>query len=431
MIFEDPKLLIEDELKQLEEEGYLISDIRDSYEWYLLNKPSLNWKDAVHFYNFYLKKLEKDSKFKYIEPSDFNEIKAHSTYLDYKKSEKFSEKFLYEKIYGALLGRAAGCMLGKPVEGWKREEILEYLSKAGEKNLTFYFPFLEEYEKKTRTKECFRNNLNRAVRDDDLDYPLIGLKVLEEKGEDFSTTNVGKIWLENLPFGLVYTAERAAYRNLVNSILPPQTAIFINPYREWIGAQIRGDIFGWISPSDPIKASYLAYKDARLSHVKNGIYGEIFISTLLSLAYVINEPKELIQKSLNYIPKTSRFFEAISFVLELYTKGSNYETCWESINQRYGKYHFVHTINNACFVVLALLFGEGDFEKSVCLAVESGCDTDCNGATVGSIMGLILGASKLPKNWILPLNDTLESLVPGFQKVRISDLAHRIIRLIK
>jgi len=330
-----------------------------------------------------------------------------------------------------LLGRAAGCMLGKPVEGWKRGEILEYLSKVGESSLTYYFPFVEGYENKIRTEECFRNTLNKAVRDDDLDYPIIGLKILEEYGTEFSTRNVGKIWLENLPFGLVYTAERAAYRNLVNSLIPPETARFINPYREWIGAQIRGDIFGWISPSDPIKAAYLAYKDASLSHVKNGIYGEMYISVLLSLAYIIDEPPELIHESLNFIPETSRLHEAISFVLELYERRIDFERAWEEVNKKFGKYHFVHTINNACFVVLALLYGEKNFERTVCLAVESGCDTDCNGATAGSILGLLLGYKNLPERWVSPLNDTLESLVPGFQRVRISDLARRITSLIE
>lgn len=429
MILEDPKLLIEDELKQLQEEGYIISDVADSYNWYLLNKPTLNWKDTLHFYNFYFNNLQKDPNFKYNEPSEINEIKSYSKFKSY-NNQKFSEEAIYEKIYGALLGRAAGCMLGKPVEGWKREDILEYLSKVGESSLTYYFPFVEGYENKIRTEEFFRSILNKAVRDDDLDYPIIGLKILEEYGTEFSTRNVGKIWLENLPFGLVYTAERASYRNLVNSLIPPETARFINPYREWIGAQIRGDIFGWISPSDPIKAAYLAYKDASLSHVKNGIYGEMYISALLSLAYIIDEPPELIKESLNFIPETSRFHEAISFVLELYERRIDFEAAWEEVNKKFGKYHFVHTINNACFVVLALLYGEKNFERTVCLAVECGCDTDCNGATAGSILGLLLGYKNLPERWVSPLNDTLESLVPGFQRVRISDLARRITNLI-
>jgi ADP-ribosylglycohydrolase len=173
----------------------------------------------------------------------------------------------------------------------------------------------------------------------------------------------------------------------------------------------------------------MAYNDAKLSHVKNGIYGEMFIAAILANAFICTEPKELIEKSLNYIPRRSRLCEAIRYVLELHEKEPNWENAWEKVMEKYGNYHTVHTINNACFVALGLLYGEGDFGKSICIAVESGLDTDCNGATVGSIMGIIFGANKLPKKWIEPLNDTLESLVPGFQKVKISDLARRIIKL--
>ena len=196
-----------------------------------------------------------------------------------------------------------------------------------------------------------------------MDYPIIGLKILETYGLNFSSENVGKIWLENLPFGLVYTAERSAYRNLVNSLMPPKTATFINPYREWIGAQIRSDIFGWISPGDPIKAVTLAYKDASLSHIKNGIYGELFVSALLSLSYLFDDPEQLIIESLNFIPQNSRLFEAINYVLKIYVDGENFDSCWKQIIQRYGSYNWVHTINNACFVVAALLYGEKILKK--------------------------------------------------------------------
>ena len=211
---------------------------------------------------------------------------------------------------------------------------------------------------------------------------------------------------------------------------PPETATHMNPYREWIGAQIRGDIFGWISPGVPKKAIKMAYEDAKLSHTKNGIYGEMFIAAMLANAYIYNDPKKIVEEGIKYIPKNSRLHEAITFVLKLYEETSKWEKAWEKVMEKYGDYHTVHTINNACFVVLGLLYGEKDFGKSICIAVESGLDTDCNGATVGSIMGIMLGAEHLPEKWIDPLNDTLESLVPGFQTVRISFLAERILKLL-
>ena len=430
MFFEDPRTLVKDEIKQLAEEGYDVSEIEDAFNWYLIMNRHFDINDARYFFYEIFKSVYKKEDFNYYEPSDWENIVSESSFESYEKP-KFSKEKLFDKIYGALLGRAAGCMLGKPVEGWTRERILEYLKRAGESRLEYYFPEIEDKtdEFKIYFKETLRGNLNRAIRDDDLDYPIINLKVLERYGFDFNPENVGHIWLENLPFGLVYTAERAAYRNLVMGFKPPETATHMNPYREWIGAQIRADIFGWISPGDPKRAAKMAYNDARLSHVKNGIYGEMFIAAMLANAFLHTEPTKLVEESLNYIPRRSRFYEAIRYVLKLHKEEPNWENAWEKVMEKYGNYHTVHTINNACFVTLGLLYGEGDFGKSICIAVESGLDTDCNGATVGSIMGILLGANKLPKKWIEPLNDTLESLVPGFQKIAISDLAERILKL--
>ena len=430
MLFEDPRTLVKDEIKQLEEEGYDVSEVLDSFNWYLIMNRHFDINDARYFFYEILKDLPKKEEFKYYEPSEWEEIVSESSFENY-EVPKFSEEELFDRIYGALLGRAAGCMLGKPVEGWDREKILEYLKKAGEDHLEYYFPAIEDEseEFKIYFKETLRDNLKKAIRDDDLDYPIINLKVLEKYSSNFNPENVGHVWLENLPFGLVYTAERAAYRNLVMGLKPPKTATHMNPYREWIGAQIRADIFGWISPGDPRKAVKMAYNDARLSHVKNGIYGEMLVAAMLANAYIYDDPRRVILESLRYIPKRSRLHEAITFVLKLYEETSDWEKAWDKIMERYGSYHPVHTINNACFVVLGLLYGEKDFGRSICIAVESGLDTDCNGATVGSIMGIMLGADRLPKKWIDPLNDTLESLVPGFQNVRISKLAEGIMSL--
>ena len=110
-------------------------------------------------------------------------------------------------------------------------------------------------------------------------------------------------------------------------------------------------------------------------------------------------------------------------------EGLTWEDAWERVNAQYGGYHRVHVINNSCLIVLGLLYGEADLGKSICLAVMGGWDTDCTGATVGSIVGAMRGASALPEGWIAPLNDRLESIVPGFHDSRISDLAERTLAL--
>jgi ADP-ribosylglycohydrolase len=89
----------------------------------------------------------------------------------------------------------------------------------------------------------------------------------------------------------------------------------------------------------------------------------------------------------------------------------------------------VHTVNNAAVVVAGLLWGDGDFTASIGLTVQGGWDTDSNGATVGSVAGIISGAAALPSHWTTPLHDTARSAIRGFDRSRISELADRTARL--
>ena len=111
--------------------------------------------------------------------------------------------------------------------------------------------------------------------------------------------------------------------------------------------------------------------------------------------------------------------------IEWSKKLTDWEQIWVKINEKYGQYHWVHTINNAALVVMGLMVAQRDFETSIVVAVRGGWDTDCNGATAGSICGLLLGAGALPQKWTSVLNDRLISAVYGFSECRISDLAKR------
>jgi len=365
----------------------------------------------------------------YVEPTSLNEIlKERPGGL--RRLDVPGDRELADKVLGGWLGRAAGCMLGKPVEGWTRERIRRSLERAGEYPLRRpYFPRSAfAGEDLRRVAGLVRGEVRRAERDDDLDYTVLNLLLYEEKGEGFTALDVGRKWLELLPYELTYTAERAAYRNLVLGLRPPETATYLNPYREWIGAQIRADLWGYVSPGDPEKASLLAYRDASLSHTKNGVYGEMYFAAAVSLAFSLDEPEDIVREALKAIPARSRLAEAVRFVLSSYSRGATWEETVTEILNRYSAYHPVHTINNAALVVAALLWGEGDFAKTVTYAVLSGLDTDCNGATAGSIAGVVVGASGLPAEWTRPLNDTLLTAVSGMGTVSISELARRTLK---
>lgn len=165
-------------------------------------------------------------------------------------------------------------------------------------------------------------------------------------------------------------------------------------------------------------------RDASISHIKNGIYGEMFVAAMLAVAACTDNIKDIILSGLAQIPHTSRLHEAITDVLKDYEHGISQKDCFAGIHHRYDEYTtygWCHTISNAMVVVAALLYGNGDFGKSICMAVETGFDTDCNGATVGSILGMVKGIGGIDEVWTNPINDTLHTSIFGVGTTKISD----------
>jgi ADP-ribosylglycohydrolase len=146
---------------------------------------------------------------------------------------------------------------------------------------------------------------------------------------------------------------------------------------------------------------------------------------MISEAFVRNNVEEIINQGLSFIPPSSRLAKMINQVIQWSRQFEKWEDCFQKIQEYYGGYNAVHTINNAAIVTMALLYSKGDFHKGITIAVMAGWDTDCNGATVGSILGVMNGASKLPKQWISPLNDTITTLVGMDRVIKISTLAER------
>ncbi|NUP99929.1 MAG: ADP-ribosylglycohydrolase family protein [Armatimonadetes bacterium] len=339
-----------------------------------------------------------------------------------------------DRLQGALLGRIAGCQLGKPVENWTKAEIDAYLAACGEDEIRDYLPYLEHppanLTKVNRHPACCRGRLDGAERDDDQDYTLLGLLLLDRHGLELTTAQVGEAWLELLPYHKTYTAERAAYANLINGLAPPATALVYNPYREWIGAQIRADGWAYACAGNPTLAAELAFRDAALSHTANGIYGEMFFAAMIAAAFCTTDLSEAIAAGLAEIPAECRLAEAVRAVQAWRAQEPTWRGCWERINAAYGHYHPVHTINNAALVLLGLLYGEGDLSATIGIAVHGGWDTDCNGATAGSVLGAMLGAQGLPRHWTEPLQDRMASALFGYAENRISDLAALALRLV-
>jgi len=429
---------LEIEWAQSEQEGKDLKPLADEFE--RLRKLDLddpaNQAEAQALLDR-TAKLPERADYPYVEPSGLDRIREERRPAPELLAFDLSRDQLADKIHGAWLGRACGCLLGKPVEGWRRPRMWGYLRDSGRWPLADYFTarvpdaVAEKYNLSERS--CYIEDVHCMVEDDDMNYTTIGLALMKRRGYDFTPSDVANFWLENVPILHTCTAERVAYRNFTLQMSPPESASYRNPYREWIGAQIRADFFGYAAPGAPALAADLAWRDGCISHVGNGIYGEMWVAAMLAAAFVTSDVTLVIEAGLAQIPARSRLHEAIREVLDWHVQGLDYDRAIEKLHRAWDEqrqHDWCHTISNAMVVAIALLWGELDYGRTICRAVQACFDTDCNGATAGSIAGAILGAERLPARWTSPVNDTLLTGVAGYHKVAISDLARQTAEVI-
>lgn len=344
---------------------------------------------------------------------------------------------LADRVHGAWLGRAAGCLLGKPVEKIPREGIRAIAQSTGNWPIRGYFTeagldaeVARRYPWNRRSAATsLAENIDGMPEDDDLNFPLIALDLLERHGDGFTTADVARSWLANLPGGRVFTAERIAYRNLLDGYEPEVAGAVANPFRDWIGAQIRTDVYGWTHPGDPATAARLAWTDGRLTHGRNGLYGAMFAAAVCAAAVVASTVDQVLDAGLSVVPPESRYAAAIALGAELGAGPKPEEDALDVIHARYRDLHWVHVLNNAALLAFALVRGGGDFAATVTTAVSGGWDTDSVGATAGSVTGALTGAAGLPAEWIAPLRNRLASTVPGFDGIGFDVLAARTVAL--
>ncbi|MCD7437679.1 ADP-ribosylglycohydrolase family protein [Streptomyces lincolnensis] len=338
-------------------------------------------------------------------------------------------------LEAAWLGRAAGCLLGKPVEKLPLTAIRALARSTGNWPLTTYFTakgvpqdLLAAHPWNRRSAPTsLAENIDGMPEDDDLNYPLLNLLLLQRHGRTFTTTDVATLWLEELPAGRTFTAERIAYRNLLLGLNPPRTARQRNPFREWIGALIRADVHGWTNPGDPAAAAEQAHRDATLTHTANGVYAAMFIAAAIAHATTgTADIHSCLRTGLTVIPPHSRLATAITHGIRLAHDHEDFDTVVDELHATYADtHHWVHAIPNTALIAAALTHAHGDFTGSVCRAVSGGWDTDSNGATAGSIAALLTGTpEELPDRWTAPLKNRLSTTVGDFDGTGFDTLAH-------
>ena len=337
------------------------------------------------------------------------------------------------RLEAAWLGRAVGCLLGKPVEKLPLEGIRRLAGATGNWPLDTWFTargvpseLLEAYPWNRRSAgTSLAENIDGMPEDDDLNYPLLNLLLLGRHGRSFTTADVARLWLEELPAGRTFTAERIAYRNLLCGIEPPRTGRHRNPFREWIGALIRADVHGWTNPGDPAAAAEQAHRDATLTHTANGVYAAMFTAATIAAATTgAHDVHHCLRTGLAVVPPGSRLARAVRHAVRLARDTEDFDTVVDRLHAAHRTCHWVHAVPNTALIAAALTHADGDFTASVCRAVSGGWDTDSNGATAGSIAGLLAGRpGALPDRWTTPLKNRLTTSVGDFNGIGFDTLA--------
>lgn len=359
------------------------------------------------------------------EPEDLEAIRALRPKGPRRLTTKISFRELNAKIAGAFLGRAAGCTLGHPVEGWTVADM-EQLARWAKTAFppTDYWPV---HPKPEEMKDYLRGNIRAVPVDDDIAYTLLGLLILEQYGQGFTTDHVAAAWKDYLT--LAYTAERVALDNLQKGIPPSKAGEMNNPFQEWIGADIRSDPWAYAAPGFPERAAEFAYRDAYLSHRRNGIYGAMFFAAAISAAFVVEDPIEAIKIGLTEIPRACRLAHDIAWALKTAPTLKSWRDARAAVDKRFAGMHPVHTNNNACLTVFGLYLGQGNFTATIGVTVAMGLDNDCTAATAGSLLGAILGKNRIPDHWWKPFRNRVSTYLRNAESFSISDVIARFARV--
>jgi ADP-ribosylglycohydrolase len=315
----------------------------------------------------------------------------------------YMKKEYIEQIYAGWLAKIIGIRLGAPIEGWTYEKI---------KNI---YGELDHYPVDYRD----------FAADDDSNGPLFFLKALEDSrnGFDLEAQDVAEALLNYAPFehgffwwgGYGISTEHTAYLNLHNGITAPRSGSIEqngSTTAEQIGGQIFIDTWGLVTPGNPDLAAKYAQKAASVTHDGNGVYGGIFVAVCISYAFVEKDLHKIIEKGLSYIPQDCEYTRVVRAVMNFYKNNpSSWRTCFEYIYENYGYDKYpgnCHIIPNIAVMILALLYGEGDFSDTLNICNMCGWDTDCNVGNVATIMGVRNGLDGINYDkWRKPVNDFL------------------------
>lgn len=286
-----------------------------------------------------------------------------------------------EKVLGCWLGKAVGGTLGGPYEG-----------QDGPLALTCYDPVPD-----------------RMLPNDDLDLQVVWLETIRRHGLPVDRRTLADAWLAHVH--LWPDEYGVACRNLAQGLYPPISGWYDNGFTAGMGAAIRTEIWACLAPGDPKLAATLASEDACVDHAGEGVYAARYLAALESAAFVSNGRERLLDIAADTIPSDCRVARAIADTRQWWAGSGDWQDVRHRILAEHGRQNFTDVAQNLSFIVLGWLAGAGDFDAALCTAVNCGKDTDCTGATLGALLG-ILSPGAIGQKWLKPIGRNLV-LSPG------------------
>lgn len=341
---------------------------------------------------------------RYTEYLDFQQVAEHVKFPEAEPYDVETQEF-YDKVYAGWWGQLIGGCLGTQLEGYTTEKIRESYGEV------------KGYLRKPETYN------------DDITYELAYLDMFAKKGYQITSEDVAYAWLELISDG--YSAERTALENLRRGVMPPKSGREYNYFSDWIGAQMRTPIHGMLAPADPALAARLAADDSVVSHSNSGMLGGMFNAIMVSLAFTETDIRVLLEKAAAMIPDDSEYYQVVSSTLELCRQTPDWETAWHICEERYKEYNWIHAYPNAAAEIVALWYGNMDFEETCHIIAMEGQDVDCTAAPVLNVLAVMLGPDCIEDKWKMPIGDTILTTMRRIQKLGIDELIDMTCRSVR
>ena len=329
-----------------------------------------------------------------------------------------------ERVYAGVLGKIIGVYLGRPFEGWRYKRIMAELGEI-------YYYVNEKMDWKRRLADygihIGRDKLDVpvVVTDDDISGTFTFLRALPDYGNrrDLTPAQIGQTWLNYIIEGrtilwwggLGNSTEHTAYLRLKSGVEAPRSgsmALNSKVVAEQIGAQIFIDGWAMVAPGDPELAADLARRAASVSHDGEAIYGAQVVAAMEAQAFVESDIDKLIDTAVTFIPEDSVIYRMIGDIREWHGKEPDWRKAFGLLSANYGYDKYggnVHMVPNHGLIILSLLYGDDDFQKTLMIVNTCGWDTDCNSGNVGCLMGIKNGLAGIDAgpDWRGPVADRL------------------------